>query len=239
MSPPAAGRPLVLGHRGASAVARENTIDAFRAAHAAGADGVELDVRTTSDDVLVVHHDPRIAGYGPIWNRPFERLRTEQPHVPTLDEAFGACGGMLVDIEIKNQPSEPGFDPSHRIAELVAAWIDASGVIDRVIVTSFTRDTIGALKIASPDITTGQLVGRGGTIEEWIEFAVDDGHEWILPHRRYLKRDTSMIGAAQAAGLSVGVWTVDGRRWLEAFGESGVDAVITNDPAKALDVYSD
>ena len=52
----------VLAHRGASRAERENTLRAFERACALGADGVELDVRRTSDDVLVVHHDPRVDG---------------------------------------------------------------------------------------------------------------------------------------------------------------------------------
>ncbi len=121
---------------------------------------------------------------------------------------------------------------------MVAAWIDTAGVADQVIVSSFTRDTVGAVKSIAPHITTGQLVGRGAVIDEWIEMTVDDGHEWILPHRRHLKRGPETIASAHAAGLSIGVWTVDGRNWLRTFAENGVDAVVTNDPARALALYS-
>jgi glycerophosphoryl diester phosphodiesterase len=233
------GRPLVIGHRGASATAPENTVEAFRMAEAVGADGVELDVRTTSDDVLVVHHDARVSGFGPIWNHTFEQLRDAHPTIPTLDEAFAACGRMLVNIEIKNHPSEGGFDPEHRVSDLVAGWVVGHDVAERVIVSSFTRDTVGAVKAAAADIITGQLVARGSLIDEWIELATDDGHEWILPHSRHLKRGPEVVEAAHDAGLSVGTWTVDSRRWLEAVRREGVDAVVTNDPAKALEVYSD
>ena len=51
------GRPLVLGHRGASAYAGDNTLDAFRLAVVQGADGIETDIRLTSDGVMVLHHD--------------------------------------------------------------------------------------------------------------------------------------------------------------------------------------
>ena len=62
--------------------------------------------------------------------------------------------------------------------------------------------------------------------------------QWILPHRRYLKRDPGWRDAAHDAGLKIGVWTVDSSKWLAEFGRIGLDAVITNDPAKALGVYS-
>ena len=65
-----ARRPLVLGHRGASAGAPENTVAAFTRARELGADGVELDVRRTADGVLVVHHDPDVRGVGLIASTP-------------------------------------------------------------------------------------------------------------------------------------------------------------------------
>ena len=69
---------------------------------------------------MVIHHDPDIAGFGNIWSASFEELRARQPHVPTLDEAFAACGSLFVNIEIKNEPNESGFDPDDRAANLVA-----------------------------------------------------------------------------------------------------------------------
>ncbi|MBU0509187.1 glycerophosphodiester phosphodiesterase [bacterium] len=51
------GRPLILGHRGAPHSAPENSLESFRIALAAGADGIELDVQITGDGVLVAHHD--------------------------------------------------------------------------------------------------------------------------------------------------------------------------------------
>ena len=66
MSSPSDG-PRILAHRGASARARENTVEAFRLASALGADGVELDVRRTADGALVVHHDPSVDGVGALY----------------------------------------------------------------------------------------------------------------------------------------------------------------------------
>src|SRR3954469_3561814 len=74
-------RPLVLGHRGASAAAPENTVAAFVRARELGADGVELDVRRAADDVLVVHHDPHVEGFGVIVGAPFAELRAARPSV--------------------------------------------------------------------------------------------------------------------------------------------------------------
>src|SRR5690242_19831589 len=53
-------RPRVLGHRGSSEAAAEHTLTAYRAALAAGADGLECDVRLTRDGVPVCIHDRRV-----------------------------------------------------------------------------------------------------------------------------------------------------------------------------------
>src|ERR1700748_2973484 len=99
-----ARRPLVLGHRGASAVEPENTLAAFARARELGADGVELDVRRTAHDVLVVHHDPRVDGLGVIVGSSFAELHAAVPAIPTLAEALDACRGLLVNAEIKCLP---------------------------------------------------------------------------------------------------------------------------------------
>ena len=89
--------PLVIAHRGASAVAPENTVEAFRAAADLGADWVELDVHLTDDGVLAVHHDYEVEGHGPIAERAFAVLPR---HVPTLPAALEACGSMGVNVEV-------------------------------------------------------------------------------------------------------------------------------------------
>src|SRR4051794_18219830 len=118
------GRPLVLGHRGASAVAPENTVAAFARARELGADGVELDVRRSADEVLVVHHDPHLPGAdphlsgadpdlhsaGPIARASLSELRTAQPDLATLDDALTACAGLVVNVEVKCLPWEPDAD---------------------------------------------------------------------------------------------------------------------------------
>ena len=72
-------RPLVLAHRGANRLARENTVDAFVRARELGADGVELDVRRTADGVLVVHHDAAVEPVGLLVEQPFAEIRAALP----------------------------------------------------------------------------------------------------------------------------------------------------------------
>src|ERR1043166_1798802 len=89
--------PRVLAHRGPSGYACENSLAAFREAVRLGADGVELDIHTTADGSLLIHHDPVIPGLGPISSHPLEAIRaTPLPNgepIPILEEALAMLGG--------------------------------------------------------------------------------------------------------------------------------------------------
>ena len=93
--PQPADRPLVLGHRGASAYAGDNTREAFRLVVEQGADGVELDVRFTADDVIVLSHDPHLPGLGVLADHTYEELHEKLPDVLTLDEGAAVRESLL------------------------------------------------------------------------------------------------------------------------------------------------
>jgi glycerophosphoryl diester phosphodiesterase len=148
----------VQAHRGSPDLAsgiRENTLDAFDRARALGADGVELDVRLTADGGLVVHHDPVVEGMGTVC----ELATAELPaYIPLLAEALAACAGMVVNIEIKNQPHEPGFDPTDRVAGVVVALVASMGRTGSVVVSSFWSGSLSAARAAGSTVSTGLLV---------------------------------------------------------------------------------
>src|SRR5579862_4337820 len=108
---------MILAHRGASKGARENTVASFLEARRLGADGVELDVRRSSDGALVVHHDADVPGLGPV-----AALRAADlpAYVPLLDAALDACAGLVVNVELKELPGEAGYDAGYPLARLVA-----------------------------------------------------------------------------------------------------------------------
>src|SRR5439155_14345872 len=101
---------LVVAHRGASRVAPENTLEAFEAALALGADGVELDVHRTADGALVVHHDAAVPGFGVLAAAPLAAIRAARPAVPTLEDALDVCRGHLVNVEVKNLVGDADWD---------------------------------------------------------------------------------------------------------------------------------
>src|SRR3989304_2946412 len=86
-------RPLVIAHRGASAFATENSLAAFRAARAQGADAVELDIHPTAGGAFVVHHDEMIGPHHVAHCSLAEvrsHLLANGESVPTLEEALRA-----------------------------------------------------------------------------------------------------------------------------------------------------
>ena len=129
----------IVAHRGASKAEPENTIRAFRTAGQMGADAVELDVRRTRDGVLVVHHDPHLPDGRVIIDTDRADLG---PSVPTLGEALDACAGMWVNVEVKNDPTEPDFDPADAIADDTMAALIDRGEPERWLISSFRLETI-------------------------------------------------------------------------------------------------
>lgn len=225
----------VQAHRGspdrASGI-RENTLEAYTRARALGADGVELDVRLTADGALAVHHDPVIEGVGPI----HELSTGDLPaHVPLLADALSVCAGMVVNIEIKNLPTEPAFDPSDPCAAAVVdllahddAFVGSGG---SVIITSFWSGALAAVRSSGAALPMGLLVLPSFDTDAAVADAVALGCSAV--HLPVPLVSALTVGAARAAGLAVAVWTVADADTLSRVLEAGVDTVITDDVALA------
>jgi glycerophosphoryl diester phosphodiesterase len=222
----------VQAHRGSPDAAldvRENTLEAFFRARQLGADGVELDLGMTRDGALAVHHDPVIAGVGAICELDAAQL---PDFVPLLPVVLDACVGLTVNIEIKNLPGEPGFDPGECVAREVVELVTAAGLTSSVVVSSFWPDTLVAVRDAGPEIATGLLVARWFDAAEAVGAAVGRGCTALHPSCDLVSRP--LVDEAHDAGLSVAVWTLNDREQIGAMGELGVDTVITDDVATAL-----
>jgi glycerophosphoryl diester phosphodiesterase len=239
--PSMADRPLVLAHRGASRRAPENTIEAFEIARRLGADGVELDVRRTLDGVLVVNHDPVVAGLGLLVEYPFEHVRRTVPHVATLEEAFDSLAGMIVNVEIKCFPTEPDADPERLVAHGVAELVARRNLYGDVIVSSFELDAIDVVHGLDARVATAWLTS-GFEPKRALPIAAARGHAWLHPDRAtMLASDTAAADAVRAAlahGIRLNVWTVDDAEAITALASAGVDAIITNVPDVALAALS-
>jgi len=236
-----AGRPLVLGHRGASAARRENTLAAFAKARELGADGVELDVRRTADAQLVVHHDPEAEGIGLLAGTSFDAMRATRPDIPTLDEALDACSGMIVNVEIKCLPWEPDPDEDRSVVRAVVELLRRAQAVPSsdVIVSSFDLGAVDAARAMAPEVATAWLTS-GQELAVGAATAREHGHAWLNPDRAVaLRTKPDEIADAQRNGVRVNVWTVDDPTEMAALATAGVDALITNAPDVALETLKD
>ena len=222
---------IVLAHRGMAASHRENTLEAFAAARAVGADGVELDVRCSADGVLVVHHDPTLAD-----GRPIAGLRAADlpAWVPTLEAALEVCRGMVVDAEIKNLVTEPGFDPEESAARETAALLVRMGMAGSAFVSGFSMASIDAAREAEPSVPTGWLTLAAYDQLDALSLAAARGHAALQPRHEAVTPE--LVAAVHAKGLQLHTWTVDDPDRIRHLARFATDILITNHPDQALKV---
>jgi glycerophosphoryl diester phosphodiesterase len=219
----------VFAHRGCTDGPLENTVEAFAEARRRGADGVELDVRRTADGALVVHHDAVVAGVGTLCEL---EVRELPAHVPLLADALAACDGLVVNVEIKNSPGDPGYEADLGIADAVAGSLNDLGWSGAVVVSSFDRETLSAALAADPRLATGLLLGSGAHAGPALEEAASLGFSAIHPFVSAVTGD--LVAQAHGAGLAVNTWTVNHPDDLRRMADLGVDAVITDRLDEAL-----
>lgn len=217
--------PVIYAHRGASAVEPENTLEAFRVARELGADGVELDVRHSADGVLVLLHDPVL----PDGRVVADANRSELPSsVPDLGQALDVCAGMIVNIELKNIPDQPGFDETCRLADDVVGLLAERGRRDRVLVSSFHLATIDRVLAIDPEVSTAFLTFIAPSAADGVRLAHQRGHGALNPHVATV--DEALVVAARERGLAVNAWTVDDPEAAVRLAALGVDGIVTNVP---------
>ena len=235
--------PLVLAHRGASALETENTLAAFRRAMAEGADGVELDVQCCATGEVVVFHDDgltRLAGRPErIDQLSLAALRQVRllpgGEIPTLAEALEACGPAgLVNIEIKHA----GLFPAgcRDLVEGVAKVVAGADAGHRVLVSSFNPGAVWWWRKLRPDVPSGLLFERPRPFHRpWplrTEFLLPVLLPFAVhPENTLCTRDS--VARWRARGFAVNVWTVDAPDRITALAAMGVSGIITNDPARA------
>ncbi|HUY44004.1 MAG TPA: glycerophosphodiester phosphodiesterase [Acidimicrobiales bacterium] len=217
----------VFAHRGVHHQARENTLEAFKAARRLGVDGVELDVRRSADGALVVHHDEACE------QRLVAKTRAgELPsYVCTLEEALDALLDLEVNVEIKNLPSEVGYDDSGGFAAAVVQCVRASGLEARALISSFDLATCQNVREVAPEIAVGWLLWKV-EVPRAVDVAALHGFRAVHPHFSTL--GSAEVAQARDAGVDLNVWTVNHRRDLLRFSQWGVAALITDEPAVAL-----
>lgn len=240
------GRPLVLGHRGASAEAPENTLAAFRRAMALGADGVELDVwRCATGEIVVIHDEDTLRTCGERLaapDAPLSALRAldagawkgapfRGERIPLLSEVLEALPGAVINVELKARTGRP--DPG--LAQGVARALAEAGAEARAIVSSFDFRLVAAFREASPRVATGLLFEP---CWHW-PLRVALARWWLRPsavHPDKALCTAERLARWQAAGLAVNVWTVDAATEVERLARAGATSLIANAPGAAREV---
>ena len=217
----------VIAHRGASRAELENTVAAFRAAATMGADAAELDVRRTSDGVLVVHHDQHLDDGRLIAATSVSDL---PDHVARLGAALDACAGMWVNVEIKNSPEDADFDASDKIADETMAHLMARHEDERWLVSCFRIETVDRCRELAPSIRTAWLTT--GVPDGTAELLVERGHVALHPWVGSLTQP--VIDACHRLGLEVNTWTCDDVPRMEELIGWGIDGICTNVPDVAV-----
>lgn len=215
--------PTLLGHRGMGVGPEENTLAGLMEAIRAGADGIECDVRRTADGALVLHHDPVIEGAGPVVGLTVAQL---PGRVPRLEAVLAALVGSHLNLEIKNLPTEPGYDPEELTARQVAALLRERAGQDSVIISSFTAAALDAVLSVDPARATGFLTTAGYDQDKALARAVERGWSALHPHHRAVTAE--LVAAAHSQGLAVNTWTVNDPEEARRLAGIGVDAIITD-----------
>jgi glycerophosphoryl diester phosphodiesterase len=250
--------PLIIGHRGASAVAPENTLAAFALAIQEGADGIEFDVRLSQDGVPVVIHDATLSRTGLVGGVVAELsaaalektdvgswfsqrsvaagMDFRDERVPTLQhvlELFAHANALLY-LEMKSETGD-----GQRLASEVASAVRRHADSERVIVSSFNLALVQAVKTAHSSIRTAALfepkISLPATLvrkSKLIELAKGCGADEICLH--HTMAGHRLVEQARKSHLEVVVWTVDDPAWIGRARSCGVKALITNDPARML-----
>jgi len=239
-------KPMVFAHRGAKKYAPENTIAAFRLAVEQGADAIELDVKLSADDQVMVIHDQTVDrttnGKGKVNQLTHEELkqldagsffhpRFSSEQIPTLDEVFESVGKKIfINVELTNYTST-----GDRLVPLVAEIVKRHNVQNSVMFSSFEPENLRIITKLLPDVPVGLLadVGLKGARNRSAEF-LDISPRIIHP---YLTDVTPRFMARERErGRRVHVWTVNFEVSLRRLKKLGVDGVFTDDPVKALRV---
>ena len=233
------GRPLIWGHRGASAEAPENTLAAFSLALRQDADGVELDAqRCASGEVVVVHDETlqRTTGSpGPVTQASWSLIRTLEAggwkserfrgeRIPLLAEVLEAFP-RLVNVELKTEE----IDDRGLTSEVVRV-IRAARAEDRVLLSSFNPVCLLRARLLAPRIPRALLF--------------ESAQRWLLRsgllapllgadamHPEHVLATPDRVARWRGRGYSVGCWTVDDAQEAALLVESGVSGVITNRPS--------
>jgi len=245
--------PANLAHRGASAQAPENTLEAFRLAVEEGAGGLELDVHATRDGEIVVIHDATVDrttdGSGAVAGMTLEELRRldagyrfspdggrtfpyrgRGTRIPTLAEVYEEFPDVRVNADIKETRAgtEEAVLRVIRRAGAEARTLVASN--DHAVVRRFRTVSGGRIRTGASrrEIAAFYLMSRSRL--EALERPAYDALQVPVEHKGIKLVTPRFVGAAHSRGVRVDVWTINDPGEMRQLLDLGVDVVMTDRP---------
>ena len=208
---------FVVGHRGASGHAPENTLASFERAIAIGADAIELDVHLSRDGRLVVIHDPNLArttnGHGLVHEHSLAELQALDAggwfdpayageRIPTFEQVLERIGRRVpLQVEIKGR--------TNGVCEATIAALRAHGLLETSMITSLHLDLLPLVRALAPAVEIGALVwgrsrpdGRPMTPAECVAATQAARADVMLLWHECI--DEAMLAAGRLASLPVG-----------------------------------
>ena len=243
MSQSTARPPLNLGHRGASGLAPENTLAAFKLARELGADGIECDVQLSRDGEPVVIHDDLLDrttdGHGRVGDATWDELRTlnagswfaerfRGERIPSLHEVLEQGDeDFVLNIELKSA------EDNALLPERVVAMVKHYGAARRVIISSFNWPLLRHVRRIDATLQVGVLFSRPVEAADYEDL----NPEALHPERSLVT--AALIDQARARSRAVNVWTVNTADDMRRMVSMGVDAIITNHPERLALILRD
>ena len=230
--------PRICAHRGFNTVAPENTMPAFGAAVAMGADEIEFDLWSTSDGVLVTAHDSKLErvsnGEGRIWEHTLAELKAldfgskfdekyKDLRLPTFEEILKKLAGRaIMNIHVKIWDKEEMEDKIEEIASLIEKY----DCVRHVYFMSTNTDALIKMRKRLPDASYCQGAGKGNAA--MVEAAIENGFDkvQIVSWHPY---DKSMIDRCHEHGVKVNFCECDDATKAKELLDMGIDCILTND----------
>jgi len=252
--------PTNFAHRGASARAPENTLEAFRVAVEAGAGGLELDVHMTLDKEIVVIHDATVDrttnGSGAVAEMTLEELRTfdagyrfspdgghTHPYrgrgvrVPTLAQVYEEFPVTSVNIDIKE--AQPGAEEA--VLRVMRDAGERSLVVsdDHAVVRRFRKVSEGRISTGASRLEIGAFYLLSRLRLEWLARPAYDALQVPVEHEGTTLVTPRFLEAAHSRGVRVDVWTINDPGEMRRLLDLGVDVIMTDDPGTLADLLQE
>ncbi len=225
---------LIFGHRGARALAPENTLLGLDTGIRHGADAVEFDVQLHPDGALLLFHDLRLErttnGHGRLVDHSFDALRRldagRGQQIPTLEEALDLIEQrVLVNIELKTTDGT-----GEAVAGVLRQYLDSGWPADRFLVSSFHLPELWEFKQLLPMIPIGALTA--GVPLDWAGSAIELGAASLNLSSEFV--DARLVADAKAHDLKVYVYTVNDLAEVRQLQAAGIDGIFTDVPDRMV-----